>query len=295
MTQLRSRPSLPCSGPAGRPPLHGLSASPPAQLSEGPARRGRVTLVGAGPGAEELLTLKAARALTHAQVVLYDHLVSEDILSLLPPDCERFYVGKQASRHSVPQPEIIAWLIQLADGGQDVVRLKGGDPYIFGRGGEEAQALVAAGLEVDVVPGISAAQGASALAGIPLTHRDCADAVTYITGHARADGVERSAAEWAALARPRQTLVVYMGLTRLRAICQALAASCLGADCPAALVASASLPTQQVLTGTLATLADRVEAAQVVSPALLIIGEVVRLHAQIGAARPEGAAARPAN
>ena len=283
MTQLRSSAFHPTLGTAAPPPQAG-GVAPPTQ-------RGRVTLVGAGPGAEALLTLQAARALTHAQVVLYDHLVSEDVLSLLPPDCERFYVGKQASRHSVPQPEIIAWLIQLAEGGQDVVRLKGGDPYIFGRGGEEAQALAAAGVAVEVVPGISAAQGASALAGIPLTHRDCADAVTYLTGHARADGVERSAAEWAALARPRQTLVVYMGLKRLRTICQALAASCLGADCPAALVASASLPTQQVLTGTLTTLADRVEAAGVASPALLIVGEVVRLHAQIGAARPEGAAA----
>lgn len=255
----------------------------PARLRAAPGT-GRVTLVGGGPGDPELLTLKAARALGAARLVLYDHLVSAEVLGLLPRDAERIYVGKEAAHHSLAQRDIIALMIRLAREGRSLVRLKGGDPYIFGRGGEEAAALVAAGVPVDVVPGISAAQGASACAGIPLTHRDHADSVVYVSGHAREDGQARAETDWAALARPRQTVVVYMGVGQMEAICATLARHGLPADTPAALVRNATLPDQHTLTGTLATLPALARAQGLRPPALLIIGQVVQLHTQLGSA-----------
>lgn len=171
--------------------------------------KGIVYLVGAGPGDPELLTLRALRRIRDAQVAVHDHLVSDAILSLLPPRCERIYAGKERANHELSQDEINKLLVALARDGGRVVRLKGGDPYVFGRGGEEAEFLARYGIAFEVVPGVTSASGAAAYAGIPLTHRDCAASVTFVTGHRR-DG--RCDLDWAALARPGQTLVIYMGL-----------------------------------------------------------------------------------
>lgn len=265
--------------------------SGPAAVPTTPAP---VTLVGAGPGDPDLLTLRAARALAQAQWVLYDHLVSDEVLALLPPGAQRIYVGKEASHHSLAQHEIIALMIRLARAGQAVLRLKGGDPYIFGRGGEEATALVNAGVPVEVVPGISAAQAAASRAGIPLTHRDHADSVVYVSGHARDDGTPRADTDWGALARPRQTIVVYMGLGRLEAICTALCQHGLAHDTPAALVRNASLPDQVSLRATLGTLPALARAQGLCPPALLIVGQVVLLQAVLGPAGPVGPRVSPA-
>ncbi len=242
-------------------------------------RVGTVRLVGAGPGDPDLLTVKAARMLREADVVLYDQLVGEGVLALLPAHAERIYVGKRSGCHAVPQDEIIAMLVRLSTGGRDVVRLKGGDPYIFGRGGEEAQALAHAGVPFEVVPGISAAQGASCYAGIPLTHRDHAASVVYATGHCKDDGGEP---DWAALARPRQTVVMYMGVAGLPRICRQLVAHGLRADTPAAIVEQATLPGQRVVKGTLLTLPALALARSVRTPALIIVGSVVSLQPALG-------------
>ena len=192
------------------------SLPPPAPGAVLPrARWGRVTLVGAGPGDAELLTLKAARVLASAGTVLYDNLVSNDVLAHVAPGAELIYVGKQSRNHTLPQEGIIELMVRLAQQGRSLVRLKGGDPYIFGRGGEEVQALVAAGIACETVPGISAAQGAAASAGIPLTHRDHAGMLVFATGHLQDGGKgggRTVALDWDALARPRQTVVIYMGV-----------------------------------------------------------------------------------
>jgi len=242
---------------------------------------GTVHLVGAGPGDPELLTLRAARLLQRADVVVYDHLVGKGVLELIGPRAERHYVGKQRARHTLPQEGINALLVRLARAGRDVVRLKGGDPFVFGRGGEELQELAAAGVPFDVVPGITAACGVASYAGIPLTHRDCAQSVCFVTGHLK-DG--SSELDWVALARPRQTVVIYMGLTALREICGQLVAHGLPPEWPAAVVAHGTLPDQQVVVGSLATLADAVAAAEVHAPTLTIVGQVVRLREQLAPA-----------
>ena len=239
----------------------------------------RVTLVGAGPGDPELLTLKAWRALRQARVVLYDQLVGADILDLLPQEADRIDVGKHAGRHTLPQEQIIELMVGLARSGRPVLRLKGGDPYIFGRGGEEAQALAAAGIPFEVVPGISAAQGAAALAGIPLTHRDHAQSCVFVTGHLTDGSCDL---DWAGLARPRQTVVIYMGLAGLPQIASQLIAHGLPADWPAAVVSKGTLPGQRVVTGTLATIAEAALAAQLASPCLTLVGEVVKLRELLG-------------
>lgn len=240
---------------------------------------GRVTLVGAGPGDPELLTLKAARALGAARLVLYDHLVSPAVLDLLPSDAERVYVGKESSRHTLPQPAIIELMVRLARSGRSLVRLKGGDGYIFGRGGEEAQALVEAGIAFDVIPGLTAAQGASASTGIPLTHRDHACALVLATGHLRdGQGLDM---DWPMLARTRQTVVLYMGVNNLPDICRQLLAHGLPASTPAALVEKATLPQERCITGTVAELPALALRHQVRPPALIMIGEVVSLRQQL--------------
>ncbi len=246
-------------------------------------RPARVTLVGAGPGDPELLTVKAARALAAARLVLYDHLVSKAVLALVPPDADLIYVGKESGHHTLPQEGIIDVMLRLARSGRRVLRLKGGDPYIFGRGGEEAQALAAAGVPFEVIPGISAAQGAAAAAGIPLTHRDHAEALVLATGHLRGEGPARSVdLDWAQLARARQTVVIYMGVGTLPVISAQLQAHGLAGDTPAAIIERATLPEQRTVVGTLATLPQLARQHDVRAPALIVIGTVVTLHAQLG-------------
>lgn len=239
------------------------------------ARPGKVHLVGAGPGDPDLLTVKAARLLREADVVVIDHLVSPQVLALIGAQAERIHAGKQRNHHTLKQHEINALLVSLARQGRQVVRLKGGDPFVFGRGGEEMQELVAAGVEFEVVPGITAACGVSAYAGIPLTHRNFAQSCTFVTGHLKDGSAEL---DWAGLARPRQTVVIYMGLTALSQICAKLVEHGLPADHPAAVVQQGTTGSQRVVTGTLADLARRVEQAGLESPALTIVGEVVKLR-----------------
>jgi uroporphyrin-III C-methyltransferase len=239
---------------------------------------GRVYLVGAGPGDPELLTLRAARLLHAADVLVYDHLVSGGVLALVSERTERIYVGKQSSRHSMAQDNINSLLVKLARAGRQVVRLKGGDPFIFGRGGEEMQVLAEHGVPFEVVPGITAACGVSCYAGIPLTHRDHAQACLFVTGHLK-DGSAQL--DWPALARPRQTVVIYMGLSALAQICGRLQAAGLPADMPAAVVQEGTTPRQRVVAGTLSDLPERVQAAGLGSPCLIIVGEVVKLREEL--------------
>jgi uroporphyrin-III C-methyltransferase/precorrin-2 dehydrogenase/sirohydrochlorin ferrochelatase len=242
------------------------------------AATGKVYLVGAGPGDPELLTLRAARLLQEADVVLHDNLVSPAILALLPAGTERVYVGKERDNHALPQEEINALLVRLAREGRRVVRLKGGDPFIFGRGGEEIDTLAAEGVAFEVVPGITAALGVASYAGIPLTHRDHAQACTFVTGHLK-DGTMDL--DWAALARPRQTIVVYMGLLGLPTLCAQLIAHGAPADLPIAVVQQGTTTRQRVVTGTLATLPALAAAAQLRPPTLTIVGNVVRLRERL--------------
>lgn len=249
---------------------------------------GKVWLVGAGPGDPELLTLKAARLLAKADVVLYDHLVGDAVLAMLPPESLRISVGKEEGRHTFPQEEISAMLVRFARSGRDVVRLKGGDPLVFGRGGEEAQELARAGIAFEFVPGITAAQGMSAATGIPLTHRECASSVVLVTGHSKHGAC---APDWNALARAGQTVVFYMGMRSLDRICRELVAHGLSPTTPAATVERATTPRQRVVQGTLLTLAALAKSQDVRPPALIVVGEVVRLREEIGARRllsPQG-------
>ena len=243
-----------------------------------------VTLMGAGPGDPELLTLKALRALQAADVLLYDNLVSDEVLALARSDAERIYVGKEASRHSMPQEAIGALMVGLARQGRRVARIKGGDGYIFGRGGEEAQVLAAEGVPFTVVPGITAAQGAAAACGIPLTHRDHARALILATGHLQHGAHDGGHVDldWDTLARPRQTVVIYMGLGTLPLLCEKLIAHGLPASTPAALIERATLPAQRCVTGTLGELPTLAQQQALQPPTLIIVGEVVGLHHALG-------------
>jgi uroporphyrin-III C-methyltransferase / precorrin-2 dehydrogenase / sirohydrochlorin ferrochelatase len=240
-----------------------------------PAATGAVTLVGAGPGDAELLTLKALRALQDADVILHDRLVSTAVLDMARRDATRICVGKAAGSHGSTQEEINELLIGHASAGRRVVRLKGGDPFIFGRGGEELQALAQARINFSVIPGITAAAGCAAYAGIPLTHRDYAHSVSFVTGHADKSGKEP---DWRALAAPGHTAVFYMGLARLGHIVAELMAHGASQQLPAALIVHGTLPQQQVIVATLATLADTAVRAKLESPVLLVVGEVAALH-----------------
>jgi len=239
---------------------------------------GCVYLVGAGPGDAQLLTLRAVRLLERADVVVYDNLVSADVLDFLPKDAERIYAGKRRNEHTMRQEQINALLVKLAQEGKQVVRLKGGDPFIFGRGGEELQTLAAHGVAFEVVPGVTAASGVSSYAGIPLTHRDYAQTCLFVTGHLK-DGT--ADLDWPSLVRLNQTVVIYMGLSGLPDICRQMMQHGAAATLPVAVVQDGSTATQKVVTGTLADIADRVVAAGLRSPCLTIIGEVVKLHDEL--------------
>ena len=237
---------------------------------------GKVTLVGAGPGDPELLTLRALKAITQADVVVYDRLVSREIMALVPPDTRLIDVGKMPKFHTLPQDAINELLISLALQGLNVARLKGGDPLIFGRGSEEAAALRDAGISVSYVPGITAAQGAAASTGVPLTHRGLATGVRYVTGHRARD--RRLDLDWKSLACEDTTLVVYMGASNIAEIASELAAAGMPADLPVMAVAAATTPREVRLISTLAGIAATVAAAAPEAPVLFVIGHVVSLY-----------------
>jgi uroporphyrin-III C-methyltransferase/precorrin-2 dehydrogenase/sirohydrochlorin ferrochelatase len=247
-------------------------------LNEWQKPKGEVYLVGAGPGDPELLTLKALRLMQQADVVIYDRLVSAPIMELCRRDAEKIYVGKARSNHAVPQEGINALLVKYASEGKRVCRLKGGDPFIFGRGGEEIEELFAAGVAFQVVPGITAASGCSAYAGIPLTHRDYAQSVRFLTGHLKEGSPELP---WNELVYENQTLVLYMGLVGLEKICAQLIAHGQRPDMPVALVSKGTTPEQKVLVGTLQDIASKVNEHHIQAPTLTIIGEVVRLREKL--------------
>ena len=256
--------------------VQGAEQTLAAELESPGQQQGEIILVGAGPGDAGLLTLRGLQVMQLADVVLYDHLVSDEVLDLVRRDADRICVGKRAGAHSVPQEETNQLLVLLALKGKRVVRLKGGDPFIFGRGGEELQAAQQAGIPFQVVPGITAAAGATAYAGIPLTHRDHAQSVLFITGHCRPDG---DGIDWPSLARARQTLAIYMGTVKAAEISAQLIAHGRSASTPIAVIGRGTRQDQQVLIGTLEQLDELARSAP--TPALLVIGEVVNLHQQL--------------
>jgi uroporphyrin-III C-methyltransferase/precorrin-2 dehydrogenase/sirohydrochlorin ferrochelatase len=248
---------------------------------------GEVYLVGAGPGDPDLLTFRALHLMQRADVVVHDRLVGEEILRLVRREAERIYVGKLPQDHIVPQEEISRLLVRLAQAGKRVLRLKGGDPFIFGRGGEEIEMLAASGIPFQVVPGVTAAAGCAAYAGIPLTHRDHAQSCLFVTGHARADG--KLDLDWRTLLQPHQTIAVYMGLQHLGALTAEFIGRGADPDLPAAVIDNGTRPNQRVVTGTLANLAERVAQAKLPGPAIIIVGTVVSLRDKLSWRSPVGA------
>lgn len=277
-------------GPIAEQVLAGQEQQARAALAQALAReadampRGEVYLVGGGPGDPDLLTFRALRLMQQCDVVVYDKLVSDEVMELVRRDAQRIYVGKERDQHTLPQQDINQLLVRLALQGKRVLRLKGGDPFVFGRGGEEIDTLMQHGIPFQVVPGITAACGVSAYAGIPLTHRDHAQSVVFTTGHLRDGTVDL---DWPALVRPRQTVVIYMGLSGLDEICRQLVAHGLPADTPAAVVQQGTLPQQRVVTAPLADLAQQVVAADLKPPCLTIVGEVVRLRERLAWFQPD--------
>lgn len=237
--------------------------------------RGEAYLVGAGPGDPELLTFKALRLMQQADIVIYDRLVTPEILDLTRRDAHKIYVGKKSKFHCVPQQDINALILEYAEKGHRVLRLKGGDPFIFGRGGEEAEELVKAGIPFQVVPGITSAAGASNYCGIPLTHRDYSHSVTFVTGHLKNDTCDLN---WPSLAQQHQTLVIYMGLAALPVISKKLIKHGLPQTTPIAIIQNATRPDQKLVIGDLTNIAQKVVDAAIVSPALIVVGEVINLY-----------------
>lgn len=238
-------------------------------------KTGEVYLVGAGPGDPELLTLRALRLMQQADVVLHDALIAPELMELVRRDAERVYVGKRRNRHTLPQEDINQLMVDLASAGKRVLRLKGGDPFIFGRGGEEIAHLTEAGIDFQVVPGITAAQGCGAYAGIPLTHRDLAQSVRFITGHLKDNTLD---IDWSELTRKDETLVFYMGLTAIERICKGLIDAGLPSDWPAAVIQEGTTARQQVVLGGLAALPEKTRQSAIKGPALIIVGRVTQLH-----------------
>jgi uroporphyrin-III C-methyltransferase / precorrin-2 dehydrogenase / sirohydrochlorin ferrochelatase len=252
-------------------------------------KQGKVYIVGAGPGDPELLTLRALRLMNEADAVVYDQLVGEGILALVPDRAERIYAGKKSGNHSLPQDELNKLLVGLARRGRKVLRLKGGDPFVFGRGGEESQFLAEHGVPFEIIPGVTSASGAACYAGIPLTHRDYAQACIFVTGHAKKGGCEL---DWSMLARPAQTVVIYMGLGQIREICAGLIEHGRSPDTPVAVVEHATTDAQRVILGTLRTIAGKCTRRKVRTPSLIIVGEVVDLHDKLSWFVPAKAARR---
>ncbi|HNV88612.1 MAG TPA: siroheme synthase CysG [Methylotenera sp.] len=249
------------------------------------SKKGEVFLVGGGPGDPDLLTFRALRLMQQCDVCVYDKLVSHEVMELVRRDAELIYVGKARDQHTMPQEEINELLARLALEGKRVLRLKGGDPFIFGRGGEEIETLMQHGVPFQVVPGITAANGVSSYAGIPLTHRDYAQACLFITGHLKDGTLDL---DWQAMARPNQTVVVYMGLVGLAQICEKLIEHGVSASMPVAVVQQGTTPRQKVVTATLSDLAEKVAAAEMKPPCLTIIGEVVKLREKLNWFEPVG-------
>lgn len=241
--------------------------------------KGKVILVGAGPGDPELLTLKALKAIQSADVVIHDRLVSAEIMALVPQKTEKIFAGKSCKDKAMTQEEINALLIKLSGEGKNVVRLKGGDPILFGRGGEEAQMLLENGIPFEIIPGITSAQGCAAIAGIPLTHRGLATGVRFFTGHrmTKEEAAGELELDWKGLADPDTTLVVYMGLANLAIICQKLIEHGLPSDFPAAAIQQGTMPGQRILRADLASLSQKVVDMEFVPPTLVIIGKVAGL------------------
>lgn len=240
-------------------------------------QKGAVYLVGAGSGDPELLTLRALRVMLQADVVLYDSLVSEDILDMCALSSDKIFVGKRRANHALPQEGINELLVKHALAGKTVVRLKGGDPFIFGRGGEELQEVVRFGIPFESIPGITAASAAASYAGIPLTHRDCAQSVKFVTAHKKSGAPNDNFDEWLDVT---QTVVFYMGLHRIDDIMTGLMTAGRDSQTPVAIISHASLPTQKILIGTIEDIAAQQDKAKLPTPALLIMGDVVSLHSE---------------
>jgi len=245
--------------------------------------QGEVYLVGAGPGDPDLLTFRALRLMQQADVVVYDRLVSKQVLELVRRDAEKLYAGKERDNHAIPQEDINQLLVRLAKEGKRVLRLKGGDPFIFGRGGEEIETLAAEGIPFQVVPGITAASGCASYSGIPLTHRDYSQAVVFVTGHLQDGTVNLN---WKALAQPNQTVVFYMGLHGVPAICEGLTSQGMSATTPVALVQQGTTPNQRVFVTTIEKLPELVQREEIKPPTLIIVGEVVQLHKKLSWFQP---------